>query len=44
MRRTLLRDAVVSTPGLWKRLKRSPLLIGFIDEMGDELAKIWAGR
>lgn len=33
-------DEFASTPGLWKRLKRSPVLICFIDEMGDELAKI----
>ena len=33
-------DEFASTPGLWKRLKRSPLLVCFVDEMGDELAKI----
>jgi hypothetical protein len=33
-------DEFVSGPGLWRRIKRSPLLIWFIDEMGDELAKI----
>jgi hypothetical protein len=33
-------DEFASTPGLWKRLRRSPLLICFVDEMGDELAKI----
>jgi hypothetical protein len=33
-------DEFASAPGFWNRLKRSPLLICFIDEMGDELAKI----
>jgi hypothetical protein len=33
-------DEFVSTQGIWRRLRRTPLLICFVDEMGDELAKI----
>jgi len=27
-----------SSPGIWKRLRRNPVLICFVDELGDELA------
>jgi hypothetical protein len=29
-----------SSPGFWKRLKRNPLMVCFVDELGDELQKI----
>src|SRR5262249_24713921 len=29
-----------SSPGIWKRLKRNPVLICFVDELGDELALV----
>jgi hypothetical protein len=29
-----------SSPGIWKRLRRNPVLICFVDELGDELALV----
>jgi len=29
-----------SSPGLWKRLRRNPVLVCFVDELGDELALV----
>ena len=29
-----------SSPGFWKRLRRNPIIVCFVDELGDELALV----